>query len=79
MFILHLVVSYQECPDGEVRVRGINTDGFKAGFIDICDDDDNRRPLCGDGFDANAAIVICAELEFPMAGTITISSHVNMM
>ena len=76
VFILHLAASYQGCREDDVKVRGINTDILKAGRIDVCHDN-NRRPLCGEGFDANVARVICAELGFPMAGTI--SSHVNMM
>ena len=59
-------------------MNGINTDVFRAGHIEVlCSGSSNWRPLCGDKFDANAARVICAELGFPMAGTI--SSHVNMM
>ena len=73
----HLAESHQGCTENEVEVTGINTDVLKAGFIEVCDDDDKIRPLCGEGFDVNAARVICAELGFPMAGTI--SSHVNMM
>ena len=58
-------------------MRGINTDVLKAGHIEVCSGSSDWRSLCGEGFDANAARVICAELGFPMAGTI--SSHVNMM
>ena len=73
----HPTASQQQCTLGAIRVRGINTDVFKAGFIDICDNNGNRTPLCGEGFDVNAARVICTRLGFPIPGTI--SSHVIMM
>ena len=71
MFYLHLAASNQGCTLGNTRVRGINTDVFKAGFIIICDNNNISRPLCGEGFDVNVARVICTRLGFPIPGTIS--------
>ena len=58
------------CAYGTIRVKGINTDTFKAGHIEICVNMTVWtvwRTVCADGWDEHAAKVACKEL-YPESG-----------
>ena len=55
------------CPGDVLTVKGINTDIFKAGYMEICIEN-KWRAVCADGWDEHAAMVACRQL-FPGTGT----------
>ena len=49
--------------NGDIRVRGFETDTFKAGRMEICHQG-QWWEVCDDGWDRNSAQTVCKQLGF---------------